>query len=260
MPVQGKRHVFGEIIIRWLIALNLMLASLTASADSLQKPVIVSAGKIPHVFDAELPGSYNRIFELMTRGVDRPMEIRYFPLSQAMQRLQQPEFDCFAMALKYSPNWSRLGMNAEDYTFIGPIAWLEIKLYVRAEDAGGDIGSLHEKPIATDTTIVNLRGTFDKRWASAKLTGADSFVDALDLLVAGHASAALAYDVDVRALGADHRLAGKFVDTNVVVSRQQDGMVCKSTADLMPVILGLQAGLDRITDDGTLGRLLGEPE
>ncbi len=221
---------------------------------------MVSGGRIPYVFDPDLPGNYNRIFDLMAEKLDRPVEIRYFSMSQAMQQLAEPEFDCFAMGLKNSLNWARLGMEATDYTFIGPIAWLEVRAYVRADAKVSDVESLTEQPIAADMTIANLYKSFDQRWALADIIRTGSFVEALDQLVAGEVSVALAYDVDVRALGESHRLAGQFVDTGVVVSEQQDGIVCKSTPELLPVILGLQEGLDRITADGTLSRLLGEPE
>lgn len=242
---------------RWLAIALMFFAGIAARADD---PVVVSAGRIPHVFDPDLPGAYNRVFDLMIKGISRPVTIEYFPLTGAMRRLALPEYDCFAMALENSPNWSRLGMNAADFTFIGPIAWLEIKVYVRAEDAGKEIKSLSGVRVSADSTIVNLQNAFDDRWISTQITGTDSFVEALDTLVTGKSTAALAYDVDVRALGVDHRLAGKFVDTDITVARFQDGMMCKSTVDLLPVILGLQENLDKIAADGTLGRLLDEPD
>lgn len=232
----------------------------SATADDSIKPVVISAGRIPHVFDIDQPGAYNKVLDLMARDLPRPLDIRYFPLTSAMRQLAADDYHCFAMALKSSPNWARLGMDASEYTFIGPIAWLEIKAYVRVSDAGGDEATLSGKSIVADGTILNLRSLFDENWASADIKGADSFVDALDALVAGQASVALAYDVDVHALGPDHRLHGQFVDTGVTIANLQDGVMCKSTLDMLPVILGLQEGLDKISADGTLGRLLAEPD
>lgn len=237
-----------------------MATGLAAQADDSGEPVTISAGKIPHVFDSDHPGAYNRILDLMARDLDRPLSVQFFPLTQAMQNMQLPEFDCFAMALKHSPNWVRLGMDPNDYTFVGPIAWLEVRAYVRTEDADMDPEVLPAQKVVADSTIANLRPTFDERWGKAEITGVESYMYALEALVSGRSDVAITYDVDVQALSDDHPLAGKFVDTGVVVSEQQDGMMCKSSMELLPVILELQAGLDRITEDGTLNRLLAQPE
>lgn len=250
----------GESVIRWIGALCLMATSLAVQADGSEEPVTISAGKIPYVFDSDHPGAYNRILDLMARDLDRPLSIQFFPLTQAMQNMKQPEFDCFAMALKHSPNWMRFGMDPNDYTFVGPIAWLEVKAFVRTEDADVDPDTLHTRRLVADSTIVNLRPTFDERWGNAEITGVESYMGALEALVSGQSDVAITYDVDVQALSDDHPLAGKFVDTGVIVSEQQDGMMCKSSIDLLPVILELQAGLDRISEDGTLNRLLAQPE
>lgn len=238
----------------------LVATGLAAHADDSAEPVTIAAGSIPHVFDSDHPGAYNQILELMARGLGRPLNIQYFPLLDAMQNMRKPEYDCFAMALKHSPNWMRLGMDPNDYTFVGPIAWLEVRAYVRTEDADMDPDTMPTRKVVADSSVANLVDTFDEQWAKAEIMGVESYVDALEALVYGQSDVAITYDVDVQALSDDHPLAGKFVDTGVVVSEQQDGMMCKSSIELLPVILELQAGLDRITEDGTLNQLLSQPE
>lgn len=238
----------------------LVATGFAAQADDSKEPVTISAGIIPHVFDSDHPGAYNRILDLMARDLGRPLNIQYFPLLDAMQKMKLPEYDCFAMALKHSPNWVRLGMNPNDYTFVGPIAWLEVRAYVRVEDADIDHEVLPTQNVVADSSVANLWETFDERWGKAEITDVDSYIDALEALVYGQSDVAISYDVDVQALSDDHPLVGKFVDTGVVVSEQQDGMMCKSSMELLPVILELQAGLDRITEDGTLNQLLAQPE
>ncbi len=242
----------------------ILTVAFAATADDSTKPVVISAGRIPYVFDSDQPGAYNKVLELMARDLARPLDIRYFPLTSAMRQLAADDYHCFAMALRNSPNWARLGMDATEYTFIGPIAWLEIKAYVRVGDTGaGDKGyspeALSTQKAVADGTILNLQSLFDENWQAADIAGADSFVAALDALVAGRADVALAYDVDVHSLSAKHPLHGQFIDTGITIARMEDGLMCKSTPEMLPVILGLQEGLDKISLDGTLSRVLPDP-
>lgn len=241
---------------RTLVIVLTLLYSVGASAQDAAKPLVIAAGRIPHVFDPDQPGSYNRIFDLMVRGLARPVDIRFFPLTHAMRQMAKPEYHCFAMALNYSPNWARLGLSAADYTFVGPIAWLEIKVYRQAGDGPSAEQALLGQRIAADETIVNLRSTFSEGWAGANITGTPSFVDALEQVAAGQYDAALAYDMDVGALADDHPLVGKIVDTGITVAKLQDGVMCKSTTDMLPVILRMQESLDELAADGTLDQLL----
>lgn len=224
-----------------------------ARAD--EHPVVISAGRIPFVFHPEKPGPYNQIIDLMRRGLERPVEIEFFPLTSAMGQMADEKYDCFAMALRHSPNWQRIGLDQNQYVFIGPVAWLEIGLYTRPGQTVPD-GHSDDFILASDGTIADLKTVFEGHWETHDLQETDSFVEALELLADGSVDGVLAYDVDVRSLAEDHPLNGKFTYSGIMVAELEDGLMCKSTSGMFPIILGLQENLDKLAADGTLERLL----
>lgn len=240
---------------RWLAILVTAMMSVSSQA---REPLKVAAGRIPYVFHSEQPGSYNQIFDQLVRDLGRPVELHYFPLKRAMKRMAMPDYHCFAMALKNSPNWAKIGLNADDYRFIGPISKLNIKVYVRPGNEELSQEDLTGKLITAGVSIVNLHDQYDALWRKTEIVATDSFVDALTFLSEGRSSAALAYDVDVRLLGRNHPLQGRFVDTGISILTLEDGIVCKRTPELVPVVESLQAAIDGMAIDGTLKRLLGE--
>ena len=245
-----------EGVIRWIVLCFMMLSGVATTANADDRRVIVAAGRIPYVFAPDLPGPYNQIFDLMAKDVPLPISLEYFPIIQAMRQLAFDRYDCFAMGLKYSPNWSRIGLNQDDFTFIGPIALLKINVYVRPGEAVPSLEQLKDAPIAVGGGIINLQDSFDHNWEPTNLLAKASYVEALEALAAGEVDAVLSYDADIAALGHEHPLADKFVDSGLSVAELEDGIICKSNRKLLPVIGGLQAGLDRITENGMLERLL----
>lgn len=245
-----------EAVIRWIVSCMLLLAGTLKAVEADDKRVIVAAGRIPYVFAPDLPGPYNQIFDLMTRDVPNPISLEYFPIMQAMRQLTFDRYDCFAMGLKYSPNWSRIGLNQDDFTFIGPIALLEINVYVRPGEPVPTLKQLENMPIAVGGGIINLQDSFDHGWTPTALISKNSYIEALEALVAGEVAAVLSYDADVMALGSEHPLSGKFTNSGLSVAELEDGIICKSNRKLLPVISGLQSGLDQITENGMLERLL----
>ena len=227
-------------------------AATAASGDL----VTIAATNIPYVFAPDLPGPYNQIFKLMAEQSPMPITLEYFPIMQAMRQLRSDQYDCFAMGLKYSPNWARIGLNHNDFTFIGPIAYLNIRVYVRPGEPIPTLEELKDMPVAVGGGIIHLRDSFDNGWMPTNLISEPSYIKALETLVAGDVKAVLAYDADVDAMADQNDLSGKFVDSGLVVAEMEDGIICKSTIRLLPAIGGLQAGLDQITQDGTLERLL----
>lgn len=244
-----------SITIRSIACLALLLSAPVAAAE--EHPVVISGGRIAHVFDPDHRGPYNQVFDLMRAGLERPVEIEFFPMTRAMRQMTEDKYDCFAMALRHSPNWERLGMDPNQYVFVGPIAWLNIKLYTRPgqvipEDHSDDF------MVAADGTISALKTVFEGHWSEHNLRETDSFVDALQLLADGAVHGVLAYDVDVQSLAVDHSLQGTFVDAGLTIAEMEDGMMCKSTSGMLPIILGLQENLDKIAADGTLERILNQ--
>ena len=218
-------------------------------------PVVISGGRIPHVFDPDQPGPYNQIFDLMRAGLPRPVQVQFFPLSRAMRQMTSGQYDCFAMALKHSPNWARLGMDPKQYVFVGPIAWLRINVYVRKGETLSDTSN-NGVGIAADSTINNLKSAFSGDWGNREMTQTESFVDALQLLADRRVDVALAYDVDVQSLADDHPLKGQVVASGVTVAEMEDGIMCKSSEAMLPIILGLQENLDNLAADGSLEEIL----
>ncbi len=239
--------------IRSIACLALLLSAPLALAD--EHPVFISGGRVPHVFDPDNPGPYNKVMDLMRAGLERPVEIDFFPMPMAMRQMSDDKYDCFAMALRHSPNWERLGLDPNQYVFVGPITWLNIKLYTRPGQAVPEVLS-DDFVVATDGTISPVTTAFDGHWSDHQLQETESFVDALQLLADGAVHGVLAYDVDVRSLAADHPLHGTFIDAGVTIAEMEDGLMCKSTAGMLPVILGFQENLDKIAADGTLERIL----
>lgn len=235
----------------------LLLITAPIGAAAQGDPVLISGGRIPHVFDPEEPGPYNQIIDLMKQGVSRPVVIEYFPMPLAMRQMQSGRFDCFAMALKHSPNWARLGMDPNNYIFVGPIAWLRVRLYVAAGKMGA-IDPASGDAIAVDSTIFDITGAFAEEWQNANLVKTSSFIEALQAVADGQVAAAMAYDVDVNSLAPEHPLQDQVKATGPTIAEMEDGLMCKGTDGMLPVILGLQEGLDRIATDGTLDRILSE--
>ena len=234
-----------------------MICAVQSRTIADEHPVVISGGRIPHVFDPDKPGPYNQIFDLMRAGLPRAVQVEFFPLSRAMRQMTSGQYDCFAMALKHSPNWARLGMDPKQYVFVGPIAWLRINAYVRKGETLTDT-SADGLGIAADSTINNLKSAFAGGWGSRALIETESFVDALQLLADGRVDVALAYDVDVQSLADDHPLMGQVVASGVTVAEMEDGIMCKSSEEMLPIILGLQENLDNLAADGTLDQILNQ--
>lgn len=247
----------GEGHIKRLLLTCSLLFSIQSVVAADDHPIIISGGRIPFVFDPDQPGPYNQIVDLMRAGLDRPVEIEFFPITRAMRQMANDKYNCFAMALKHSPNWARLGMDANQYVFVGPVAWLKINLYTLP---GQRVPTGHDEDflVAADGTIADLKTVFEGHWSRHEMTATASFVEAFDLLVQGRVHGVLAYDVDVQSLAADHPLQGKFVSSTITVAELEDGLMCKSTSGMLPIILGLQENLDRLAADGTLDQILNQ--
>ena len=249
-----------EAVIRSIVSILLLLICSIKAVKADDEGVIIAAGRIPYVFAPDLPGPYNRILDIMAKESPQPVSLEYFPIMQAMRQLALDRYDCFALGLKYSPNWSKIGLNQNDFTFIGPIALLKINVYIRPGEPAPTLDQLEDMPIAVGGGIINLRESFDYSWTPTQLLSKPSYIEALEALVAGEVDAMLAYDADIKGLGSEHPLSDKFVNSGHAVAKLEDGIICKSTMKLLPVISGLQSGLDQITLDGTLERLLAGEE
>lgn len=248
--------LFGEgHIARFLVLTCLLFCAVQSQAIADEHPVVISGGRIPHVFDPDQPGPYNIIVEKLRANLARPVEVEFFPISHAMRQLAHDKYDCFAMALKHSPNWERLGLDRNQFVFIGPVAWLRINVYVRPGENLPDVLNARAT-VAADGTIAVLKDAFEGQWSSVDYVPAGSFVQALQMLVDGEVDAALSYDVDVDALADDHPLKGKFVDAGVTIAEMEDGLMCKSSDEMLPIILGLQENLDKLVSDGSLEEIL----
>lgn len=211
----------------------------------------VAAGEIPHVFHPETPGPYNRVFELLNHELSGAMHLNYYPLNRAMQRIASMDYDCFAMALKNSPNLKKAGIDSSQFRFIGPIQTLQIKVYARPEDRIRSFDDLAGSLVMADATIINLRDQFDDLPKSVTVASTKDYITALKFVAAGRSKAALAYDVDINVLRSEADYVA-LEDTGLVLASYEDGMICKDTERLAPSIDRMQARLDQLRESGTL--------
>jgi len=216
----------------------------------------IAAGEIPYVFHPVKKGPYNQVFEQLVANMPVNVRLKYYPLKRAMKRMATQDYDCFAMALKDSPNWAKLGIDPSFFQFVGPINTINIKVYLAAGQSMETLEQLSGSMVTADSSIINLHSQFSSFEQRVNLVGTDSYVVALEQLVSGRAAAALAYDADVAMLGADHPLKGAVVDTGIVLASFQDGIICKDTERLEPIISAMQAKIDAMRDSGTLTELL----
>lgn len=235
-----------------LFGLMMMFGSGLLNAE----PLRISAGIIPNVFHPQTSGPYNRIFDMLFAYADQSVRYEYYPLNRAIQRLSSGDYDCFAPALKNSPNLAKHGIDASTLLFVGPVSTLNIKVYVKSGTKLGNTAGLAGKLVTADATIVNLRDQFMDVSARVRLVATNSYVEALAHVVEGRAAAALAYDVDVAMLPKNEPVVLGTQDTGIVLASYEDGMVCKDTAAMRPVVERLQKRLGELRATGAIDGML----
>lgn len=247
-----------------LLCFFLFLPSPAAAADpaSTEGRLSVVGFKVPWLFDDEIPGPYNAVFDHMRQTYAHDINIDFLPTRRAERRFFNGTPDCYLIGDYQEGVFEERGLQRSDIVISDPINMVQIRLVTRpGEPVVSSLDDVYDRTLVIDLAI----GGYD-RVSRVHLTKPAAAIDsdgvrqAVNVLLQKRVDIAMVMDYDLTLfLERNPNVQKPAFDPNLVIEKVKDAVVCKRNPRSLKFIQHVNEQLVAMRASGELDKLLSTP-
>lgn len=247
-----------------LLCFFLFLQSPLAASDSAnaEGPLSVIGFKVPWLFDDEVPGPYNAVFDHMRRTYAYDINVDFLPTRRAERRFFKGTPDCYLIGDYQEGVFEDRGLKRSDIIISDPINMVQIRLVTRpGEPLVSSLEEVYGRTLVVDLAI----GGYDRvkrvhlREPVAAIDS-DGVRQAVNVLLQKRVDVAMVMDYDLALfLERNPNTQKPVFDPNLVIEEVKDAVVCRRNPRSINFIQHINEQLAALKASGELDRLLTTP-
>ncbi len=235
---------------------------LAVAEDNNVEPLTVAGMKLPTIFDDEIRGPYNRIYEELVKGYADPVKLVIQPYRRANQSFFKHLSDCLFIGANKKKPYIDNGVPENKLLFSDVVSDIRLKVYTRPDEPViTHVSQLKGETVAFDISAGVLDDIYREYLEeNVKFLPSLSLEQALALLDQKRVKAAVAYDVDmaIREVRRGEAMLYK-TDASLSLKYEQNVFVCWKDRRTEAFVSHINGNLLKLHQAGWIKRTLNTP-